>query len=128
MAIISPQRNAILSFEKHGEVASGLYYSQTLAYMNGTPASAIGISEGANSRGPRVLVFGKNGAEIDPPKDLKSCFWDFAVLLREPTSDEKLRSGSQVGTTALQTVELLAGTVDSLCLDRTGISETYPVI
>lgn len=125
MAIISPQRNAILSFEGREE-AVPLWSTQRF-YYSGGPIYPAGISKGINSKKPAVLVFSEKGPALDiEDEELKDC--DYAVLLREPDADEQFSAAKQVGSTALETVELLTNTEDELCLERTGIAETYSKI
>lgn len=126
MAIISPQRNAILSLESQAE-RSPIWYSHDVTWIEGDLAHPIGISEGTNSRGPKVLVFGEglspntvNMDEVEWPS------WDFAVLLRKPRDGERSDVAPQLNPNSLQTVELLEPTIDELCLSYTGISATYP--
>ncbi len=125
MAIISPQRNAIVSLESRVE-RSPMWYRHDVTWIDGQVAHPIGVSQGRDSRGPKVLVFGEGAGlsrvdmdSVDWPT------WDFAVLLREPKKDERSEAPSQVDPNALETVELLEPTVDELCLSYTGVAETY---
>lgn len=127
MAIISPQRNAILSFEKREELGPPLYFHDEIAFIEGGAVRPVGISKGINSAGPSVLVFSEKGEVLDL-SDAETPLWDYAVLLRGPEPLEEINLSRQVGSAALETVELLTGTDDLLCLERTGIAETYTKI
>lgn len=103
MAIISPQRNAILSFENIPE-APPLLPGQKVVGSDGQALYPAGISQGSNSRPPNVLVLIEGGPSFSD-EEIGDC--DYAVLLRNATPEE-LETSKEVGSTALETVELVS--------------------
>lgn len=123
MAIISPQRNAIVSFESCEEAAP-LWSRSNIFYVDGRPIRLAGISKGSNSKKPHVLVFSQEGPALEIEEaEREDC--DYAILLGKPESSEIQKIAEEVGSTALETVELLKNTGDELCLERTEIVEVY---
>jgi hypothetical protein len=123
MAIISPQRSAIVSFESCEE-ATPLWSRSNIFYVDGQPIHLAGVSKGTNSKKPHVLVFSQEGPILEIEEaEREDC--DYAVLLSKPESSEIQKIAEEVGSTALETVELLKNTEDELCLQRTGVVDVY---